>query len=828
MNDWATAAVNALRGLDIRAEAAAMGVVFSGGEPNASGWIECYSVERDEDTPSAAVNVSGEDRLLGRYTDLGGNGRSISFFELAAKIGGFPDWKAARDHFLEKAGVAAPVREARGQAGAGGEIDAKVTWLETMPAAWRIWCERFKRPIKPETLYHAGARMCFWPIGSFEPHLCIAIPSYRTEDDPAGWALYRVDGQDFPAINVEGRRKVKRRKIHNLAGTSDAWIHGRGREDLIAADRIWKVEGPSDALALAGILPPGDAVITNTAGANSGLAGMPFDLFRGKTVYCIGDADEAGVAGAKRHAEIIANAERGARVYLLRLPYPVAESHGQDLRDWLLDGNGADSLGDLIETGELVSPAPEGAAPERSKTSDLANAERLVARHRNEIRYCHAWGKWLVWDGRRWRLDDTAEIVRRAKETVRSIYAEAADAEDQRERQQIANWAKQSESKSRIDAMVSLASSEAGIPVLVDQLDRDPWILVVQNGTIDLRTGKLRPSRQDDFATKLCNTSFDPSATCPTWLAYLDRVFAGNASLINFVQRAAGYSLTGDTSERCMFVLHGPGRNGKSTFVETVADVLAIDEYSTKTPTESLMIKHGGGGIPNDIARLKGARFVWASESEEGQRLAESMIKALTGRDTISARFMRGEFFNFKPEFKIWLGTNHRPDIRGTDDAIWDRIKLIPFSVRLSEAEQDKQLPEKLKREYPGILAWLVRGCLAWQADGLGEPEEVKAATHSYREEQDLVSGWTDDCCILDEHAKQGTSELYASYVAWCNDNGMTPLSQKRLTQKLVDRGMSREKPASGPHRNKWVVRGIMLNKLAYGPQSDEGDVYVP
>ena len=823
--NWTELTTRALRALSLQAEAEELGVVFSTGKPNAAGWLECHAIDRDDATPSAAVNVGGEDKLVGRYTDLGGSGKSMSFFELAAHLGRFRDWKEARDYYFIKAGIELPKASVNGHAKAHSSTpdsavdDRKVIWLDWYPPAAAAWCERYKRGIHPKTLEAAGARMCLWPAKSPNPFHCIAIPSYLSSSEPAGWAMYRSDGQDFSEIKGD-KRTIKRRKVHNLGGTVDSWIHGRGREDLITADIIWKVEGPSDALALGGILPAGHAVVANTSGAGSQLAGVPFDIFKSKIVYVVGDADKAGVEGSAKHARLIAG-EGTSRVYLLKLPFEVVPDHGQDLRDWINAGHNGEDIQDLTSTAELVKVG-ESVMMARSNMTDLANAERMVARHGKVLRYCHPWSKWLVWDGRRWKVDDTAEIGRRAKETAKSIYAEAARIEDSRERQGLAAWAKQSESKSRLADMISLANSEPGIPIVPDSIDRDPWLLNVANGTLDLRNAELRPHRQEDFCTKLADVDYDPDAECTTWLAFLDRIFSGNQHLIDFLQRAAGYSLTGITSERCLLILHGKGANGKSTFLETLADILGLGEYALRTPTETLMVKPGqGGGIPNDVARLKGARFVWASESEEGQRLAEASIKDLTGGDTISARFMRAEWFDFKPEFKLWLGTNHKPVIRGTDNAIWDRIRLIPFDVRIPEEERDKQLRAKLSEEDSGILAWAVRGCLEWQAKGLGEPEESAAAKSEYRTEMDIIGEWIDDCCFIEQYAKTSAADLYKSYSHWCEENGIIRVSQKRLAQKLYERELSREQEQSGPNRKKYVWYGIGLSDIRFRERTD-------
>ncbi len=416
--------------------------------------------------------------------------------------------------------------------------------------------------------------------------------------------------------------------------------------------------------------------------------------------------------------------------------------------------------------------------------TDLGNSERLVAQHGRDLRYCYKWGKWLVWTGARWERDDAGEVYRRAKETVRSIYLEAAAAEDDGRRKELAKHATRSEAEARIRAMLELAKS--AVPVSPDELDADPWKLNCLNGTVDLvGSGELQEHRREDLLTKLAPVEYDPEASAPAWDAFLKRVLPGE-DLRRFLQRAVGYSLTGDTSEQCMFINHGAGANGKSTSQEALA--AALGDYAVRTPTEMLLAKRAGG-IPNDVARLKGARFVAASESEEGRRLAESLVKDLTGQDTISARFMRSEWFDFRPTHKLWLSTNHKPEIRGTDNAIWRRIRLVPWAETIPPEEQDKRLLAKLRKELPGILAWAVRGCLEWQREGLLEPDEVRAATGEYRAEMDVLGGFLKDCCEQGPQTRAYARELYKTYVWWCEENNERAESQRKFGGRLKERG---------------------------------------
>ncbi|TDA70639.1 MAG: DNA primase [Clostridia bacterium] len=454
--------------------------------------------------------------------------------------------------------------------------------------------------------------------------------------------------------------------------------------------------------------------------------------------------------------------------------------------------------------------------PETFHPTDLGNAQRLVAAHGQDLRYCHPWGKWLVWNGQQWQVDNTAEVMRRAKDTVRGMYGEAAHIDNEKERREFLQFVLKSESRDRLAATVTLAASEPGIPVLPGELDRDPWLLNCANGTVDLRTGELRPHRREDMLSKMTPVAYDPEAACPRWEAFLERIMAGNERLITFLQRAVGYSLTASTREQVFFLLYGTGANGKSVFLTTLQAVLG--DYATQAAPDLLLAKKGERH-PTEVADLLGKRLVVATETESGRRLAESLVKQLTGGDKLKARRMREDFFEFEATHKLWLATNHKPRVRGTDYAIWRRIRLIPFNVTIPVEEQDKSLPDKLREELPGILRWAVEGCLAWQREGLGVPDEVKAATDAYRQEQDVLAAFLEDCCIINPLAKAAAKDIYQTYLAWCEENGERPMSQRDLGMQLTERGFDRFR---GGKSGGIVWRGIGL--LTEGTERTEPD----
>jgi putative DNA primase/helicase len=456
-----------------------------------------------------------------------------------------------------------------------------------------------------------------------------------------------------------------------------------------------------------------------------------------------------------------------------------------------------------VNLGEEIFEEPTEDAGPVSRETDLGNARRLVAMHGAGLRYVPQWGTWLVWDERRWRRDVKGVVFERAKDVVEALWREVAAESDSDRRKQLARWAAQSEAANRIEAMVKLARTEPGIAVEPDELDADPWLFNVANATVDLRSGALRRHQPGDLITKIAPVVFDPAAKCPTWLAFLERIIPDEA-VRGFLQEAVGYALTGVTSEQVLFFLFGFGANGKSTLTETVQTMAG--EYGRQAEPGLLLARQDPH--PTGVADLMGARLVVATEVEEGRRLAEATVKQLTGGDRIRARFMRMDFFEFTPTHKLFLHGNHRPVVRGTDHAIWRRLRLIPFTVTIPREEQDKNLPIRLREELPGILSWALEGCLRWQRSGLTTPPAVMVATDDYRAEMDVLGSYLEEQCVVFEEAYVPAAALYRSYVAWCDANGEHALSQRRLGPALVERGFERRKHGS---ERRWHWFGVGL-----------------
>ena len=428
---------------------------------------------------------------------------------------------------------------------------------------------------------------------------------------------------------------------------------------------------------------------------------------------------------------------------------------------------------------------------------DLGNARLFAKLHGANVRYCYPWKKWLVWDRKRWKIDDTGAVERLAKNVADERWHEAQETNDS----ELREFATDTASSKLITAMLKLAQSEPGIPIVPGDLDRDPWLLNCANGVVDLRTGEIESHRKSYLITKLCPTNFNPDAESYHFDKFLESIFKGSQPLIDFIQRFWGYGITGDVREQILAILWGGGSNGKSTLLNAVMDTLGTD-YSLKAVADLLMAKKNESH-PTERADLFGMRIVVCTETADGRGMNETLVKELTGGEKIRARRMREDFWEFPPTHKPILCTNHKPKVRGNDHAIWRRLVLVPFEVQywnpdkgetgLIELRQDKGLPAMLIAEAEGILAWLVRGCLEWQQRGLLIPEIVRAATDTYRHEHDLIAMFIDDKCLCGPMCRIRASELYSQFKTWCDPLGEYPISMRAFGETIEQRGYEKK-----------------------------------
>jgi putative DNA primase/helicase len=425
--------------------------------------------------------------------------------------------------------------------------------------------------------------------------------------------------------------------------------------------------------------------------------------------------------------------------------------------------------------------------PNEYSWDDTGNAHRLKDKFGDKIRYSHAEKIWRVFDGARWIEDNSGELKRMADEVLLEIENQALPPNSAP--MELMAWArhlKRSRSSNSKEAMIKEARHLEGIPISPNELDKDPLLINLNNGTFNLLTGILRPHCPDDMLTKLAGVSYDHDASCPMWEDFLKTIFDGDEELIFFVQAVIGLCLTGITKEQCMFIFFGNGQNGKSTFIETILTLLG--DYAITANPETFISRDRSGATP-EIVRLKGARFVSTVEPQDGVAFNEGLIKQITGNDTITARPLYAKEIQFKPEFKLIMATNHKPTIKGTDDGIWRRIRLIPFTVRIPDDQKDPDLVEKLKKELPGILNWAIHGYYDYVRFGLPIPRAVEDATKEYRTEMDLFSYFITDCIQDNVEGTTASSDLYACYKSWCNKNGHRyPMNQIKFGREMSKR----------------------------------------
>ncbi|MEZ5566501.1 MAG: phage/plasmid primase, P4 family [Gammaproteobacteria bacterium] len=539
--------------------------------------------------------------------------------------------------------------------------------------------------------------------------------------DPKGFKQRRPAGTDW-TWNLMGVRPVPYQLPALIAGIENH-------------NPVFIVEGEKDVAALADL----GLVATCNAGGAGKWRSEWATIFAGADVYIAPDNDDAG----RKHATQVLQSLQGVAASIAVLNLPGLPEKG-DVSDWLAAGGDRERLLSLIEQAKPILARPSIID---SDSSDDGLALSFASSQPNYRRVA-AWRSWMKYDGGRWAEDATLSIFTEVREFLRW-----------RAKQENDNTARRLRSKQTVAAVESLAQSDRRYAATIDQWDADPWVLNTPGGVLDLRTGTLNQHAPEQYLTRQAAAS--PAAECPRWLTFLDEVTGGDAELAAYLQRMAGYCLTGRTTEHALFFFHGSGANGKSVFLSVLSGVLG--DYATVAPMTAF-VETRNEQHPTDLAGLRGARLVTASETEAGKAWNESRIKALTGGDSVTARFMRGDFFKFTPAFKLVIAGNHRPRLQTVDESMRRRLHMIPFEVTIPPDRRDADLTEKLRAEWPGILGWALVGCLDWQARGLDPPAAVRAATEQYISAQDTFGGWLADCCDRGPDKWDTPTRLFASW----------------------------------------------------------------
>ncbi|AJP47323.1 hypothetical protein PG1C_00460 [Rugosibacter aromaticivorans] len=573
---------------------------------------------------------------------------------------------------------------------------------------------------------------------------------------------------------------------------------------MTSASLVVLVEGEKCAQAL---IDAGIVATTAMHGANAPVEKTDWSPLAGKAVLIWPDRDKPGWEYATQAAQAILSA--GAKTCHILYP-PEEAADGWDAADAVIDGFDVAAFlthGPRLQMHDVADDTePVVSTDESVWGTEDALALAFTRRYHRDWRYVAAWGRWLVWDGHRWRTEDTLA----ATDLIRSVCRHAAVHADN------PKIAAKLASSGTVGGVERLARADRRHAATTAEWDADPWLLDTPGGVVDLKTGRMRPHDRADRMTKI--TTATPGGDCPIWRQFLVEITGGDAELQAYLQRMVGYCLTGVTSAHALFFLYGTGANGKSVFANVVSTILG--DYAS-TASMDTFVETRGDRHPTDLAGLRGARFVTAIETEQGRRLNESKVKAITGGDKISARFMRQDFFEYTPQFKPVIVGNHKPAIRNIDEAMKRRMHLIPFTVTIPPERRDGNLTDKLLAERDGILAWAVAGCLVWQREGLKPPASVVSATEEYFESEDALGRWLDERCVREANAKSLTAELFGDWKQWADSAGEFIGSQRRFSDLLITRGVEKWRNTAGVRG----FRGIGLKhppKPAYTPYADD------
>ena len=603
--------------------------------------------------------------------------------------------------------------------------------------------------------------------------------NYIDKDGNILFQTVRYEPKDFKQRRPDGNGGW----IWNLKGIKLVPYH---LVDIVQAEQVIICEGEKDVETLR---VAGFSATTNPLGARKWKSEYN-QYFKGKDVIVIGDNDESG---KKHKIQVIQNLTNFAKS-IKDVELPVKQR--EDVSDYLKEYN-PDKLKELINT----TPYNQLNQNNDLNCNDVENAERFVRLHGKNVKFCQRWGRWFIWDNQRWCEDDTVQIIELGQEAARTIFNEAKNAIPERVKS-LAKWATQSLMANRITALLQMVKPK--LAVRPADFDQNTWLFNCLNGTVDLKTGELLPHKREDLITKLAPVNFDRDAKCPKFKKFLNEIFNNNQNIIDFLQALFGYCMTGETYTDIFSIFWGSGANGKSTLMGTIQTV--IGDYS-KEAARDLFLNKIEDTHPTGLADLVGSRLVVTIETDENKRLAESLIKQLSGGDRIKARFMRQDYFEFEPTFKMILITNHKPIIHGTDTAIWRRIALLPFTVQIPPDKQNEQLRSyKFRDEWPGILNWLIEGCLMWQKVGLLKPPEVIAATEQYKSESDIIGDWLTERAEISIGFEEISKQLYEDYSNFCEQLGDKPISNIVFGKRLAEKGFNSKRTG---RKRYW--RGLKL-----------------
>lgn len=569
---------------------------------------------------------------------------------------------------------------------------------------------------------------------------------------------------------------------------------------------ITEGEKDSDSLITRGLI-----ATTTSIGATKGDLGKKWpsrfnSFFKGANVVLLPDNDEPG----KRFMEHIAIELKNIanNIKIVELP---DLSKKEDITDWLEYGNDIYDLQALVKrTDEFIEF--KGNIIYDYNWSDVGNAERLISLHGKDIKFNVNSGKWYVWNGVNWELDNSFKVenlyrtvLRRFQNAIPNINISDDEIATKKQQEKAKGFVLRNETDGKIKSVLNQAKTFKGINFM--ESDKDDYLFNTPNGTINLRDLSQKKHDRKDLITQCSNYSFNrENDKCPNWIAFLNRIFCGDQELINYVQKAVGYSLTGDMSEQCLFMLWGGGANGKSTFVKALEDIMG--SYAATIKGETLMEKNGQDGARGDLARLTNKRVVIASELQEGQVFNEPLLKVLSAGETLPVRFMYQEEFMLKPKFKLWIMTNKKPKVKGNDHGIWRRWRMIPFKYKFTEKEKDPNFyEEKLKPELEGILLWAITGYQMWKEQGFEAPKEVMEAVEDYKMDMDQVARFIEDCCKVGEGYECTGSAMYDEYINWCIAEGENyKMTNHKLARDLKEKGFVNKRDMNG---KKWIGIGV-------------------